>query len=79
MKADFTILALATAAFANVLEARWPATTLTTYTTTTVCPVTSTHTEGGHTQVITTLTTSTITVTACHGCETTVEGSTTTE
>jgi hypothetical protein len=79
MKAAFAILALATTALANVLEARWPVTTLTTYTTTTVCPATTTKTENGQTQVITTLTTSTITVTACQNCETTVPGPTTTE
>lgn len=79
MRATLAILALATTALANVLEARWPVTTMTTYTTTTVCPVTSTYTQGGKTQIITSLTTSTITVTACQGCETTVEGPTTTE
>jgi hypothetical protein len=80
MKATFAILALATTALANVLEARWSqTTTLTTYTTTTVCPATTTKTEGGKTQIITTLTTSTITVTACQNCETTVEGPTTTD
>jgi hypothetical protein len=79
MKTTFAILALATTALANILEARWPKTTLTTYTTTTVCPATSTKTEGGQTQIITTLTTSTITVTACQNCETTVEGPTTTK
>ncbi|PHH62578.1 hypothetical protein CDD81_6893 [Ophiocordyceps australis] len=43
-------------------------TTMTTYTTTTVCPVTSTITSGGTTYWKTDLTTSTLTVTECHGC-----------
>lgn len=81
MKALYTLLALAATTFVNALEPRWhPQTsTMTTYTTTTVCPATTTTTAGGVTKIITTLQTSTITVTACVNCETTVPGPTTTE
>ncbi|RDA94317.1 hypothetical protein CP533_3796 [Ophiocordyceps camponoti-saundersi (nom. inval.)] len=43
-------------------------TTMVTYTTTTVCPVTSTVTDKGTTYWKTDLTTSTLTITECHGC-----------
>jgi hypothetical protein len=46
MKAVFALLALATSAIAEELIPRWyPTTTLTTYTTTTYCPVTTTTIE----------------------------------
>ncbi|KAH7170240.1 hypothetical protein EDB81DRAFT_156836 [Dactylonectria macrodidyma] len=48
--------------------------TLTTYTTVTTCPVTSTYTKEGTTYCVTELTTSTIVVTDCKGCVTTVQG-----
>jgi hypothetical protein len=81
MKAVFALLALATTACANALDARWfpKTTTMTTYTTTTVCPATTTITAKGTTQIVTLLTTSTIVVTACMNCETTVPGPVTTE
>ncbi|KAG8630783.1 hypothetical protein KVT40_002402 [Elsinoe batatas] len=42
----------------------------TTYTTTTICPITTTSINGGSTTVVTTLTTSTLTVTSCQsGCD----------
>jgi hypothetical protein len=68
MKAVFALLALATSAIAQDLVPRWyPTTTLTVYTTTTYCPVTSTTVEQGTTKYVTTYTTSTITVTSCIG------------
>lgn len=82
MKSLFAAVALATAACANALGPRWDnqeTTSLTTYTTTTVCPATTTITAQGTTQVVTVLTTSTIVVTGCANCETTVPGPVTTE
>ncbi|KAF7562010.1 hypothetical protein G7046_g2129 [Stylonectria norvegica] len=86
MKYSATLLAFAASALAYGDEKRGEdyeekETTLTTYTTTTVCPVTSTYTEEGTTYCVTDLTTSTVTVTECHGCGaqvTTVPGPTVT-
>lgn len=91
MKLSLTILALATSAVAQRLAAlphpivprgggeSEAVTTMTVFTTTTVCPVTSTAVESGTTKIITQLTTSTIVVTSCvGGCgngATTVPGS----
>ncbi|KAH8895138.1 hypothetical protein GQ53DRAFT_78425 [Thozetella sp. PMI_491] len=89
MKAALSLLALAASALAlepaNV--ARWGKgheTTVVTYETTTVCPVTITTTGKGTTYEITKWTTSTITVTSCPGGEcgggvVTVPGPTVTE
>ncbi|PFH56234.1 hypothetical protein XA68_16852 [Ophiocordyceps unilateralis] len=70
----FALLALATSALGNYVKPEWgnkpdtETTTMVTYTTTTVCPVTSTVTDKGTTYWKTDLTTSTLTITECHGC-----------
>ncbi|KAI1842705.1 hypothetical protein JX265_002689 [Neoarthrinium moseri] len=69
MKAVFSLLALAGSALAGYGHGEGHETTLTTYETTTVCPITSTITKGGSTYVQTAYTTSTITVTSCAGGE----------
>jgi hypothetical protein len=76
MKAAFSLVALAASALAANVP-RWgkggETTTIVTYETTTVCPVTSTYTEKGTTYEVTKLTTSTITVTSCRA-ETAADG-----
>lgn len=73
MKGIFSVLALGLASLAAATDNHntppKPTTTLTTYTTVTTCPITSTQYEHGTTKVITTLTTSTIVVTKCEGCD----------
>ncbi|KAG4030516.1 hypothetical protein MFRU_012g02490 [Monilinia fructicola] len=81
MKAAFALLALATSTLAQGLQERWysnppgyssppvetDTTTWTTFTSTTICPVTSTTTEKGTTKWVTTIATSTVVVTSCVG------------
>ncbi|KAI9645775.1 hypothetical protein NHQ30_005208 [Ciborinia camelliae] len=75
MKAAFAILALATSTLAHGLQERWyssppeetDTTIWTTYTSTTICPVTSTTTEKGTTKWVTSIATSTVVVTSCVG------------
>ncbi|KAB8296847.1 hypothetical protein EYC80_002258 [Monilinia laxa] len=77
----FALLALATSTLAQGLQERWysnppgyssppvetDTTTWTTFTSTTICPVTSTTTEKGTTKWVTTIATSTVVVTSCVG------------
>lgn len=70
MRATLGFLALAASALAGKDHWDHPSYTITSteYETTTVCPITKTHTKGGSTYYETTWTTSTITVTDCPDC-----------